>query len=145
MAQSPGDHNSRGFKSTKNYTKIFSLGKLSRLEHLRLGGLSLAVAFAFSGRYSISGNGGSGGWQRGHDLTQLWFSIFLQTISQRLLCSLAPAKKEDVPLRRPLYSAPSHVMPGTWRLPIGSFGLALARGSSSRAHLTQAPEPRANP
>ena len=51
--------------------KTFSLGKLSRLEHLRLGGLSLAVAFAFSGRYSISGDGGSGGRQRGHDLTQL--------------------------------------------------------------------------
>ncbi len=48
MAQSPGDHNSRGPKfTTKLYKKSFPWGKLSELEHLRFGGLSLAVAFAF--------------------------------------------------------------------------------------------------
>ena len=49
MVQSPGDHNSRGPKKLlQNYTRSLSPGeKLSELEHLRSGGLSLAVAFAF--------------------------------------------------------------------------------------------------
>ena len=49
MAQSPGDHNSRGPKKLlQNYTRSLSPGeKLSELEHLHSGGLSLAVAFAF--------------------------------------------------------------------------------------------------
>ena len=49
MAQPPGDHNSRGPKKLlQNYTRSLSPGeKLSELEHLRSGGLSLAVAFTF--------------------------------------------------------------------------------------------------
>ena len=81
----------------RNYTKNpFPWGKLSRLEHLCLGGLSLAVAFVFSGRYAISGDVGSRGRQRGHDLTQLQLFELSLDASSALACSLAPAKKEDV-------------------------------------------------
>ena len=147
MAQSPGDHNSRGPKFTmKLYKKSFPWGKLSELEHLRLGGLSLAVAFAFSGRYVFSDDGDSCGRQRGHDLTQLKLSkLFSRRFLFRLACSLAPAKKEEVPPRPRLYSALSprdawHVTPSHW-FPRSDVDLR----EPGQGYLTQAPEPRANP
>ena len=69
MAQSPGDGSSRGLCLLQIITQeVLSLGKLSRLEHLHRGALPLAVAFVCSGRYVISGDGGSLGRQRGYDL-----------------------------------------------------------------------------
>ena len=146
MAQSPGDHNSRGPKfTTKLYKKSFPWGKLSELEHLRFGGLSLAVAVAFSGRYVF------GRW---------WFlwatagarpyaTQTLELLSRRFLFrlaySLAPAKKEEVPPRPRLYSALSprdawHVTPSHW-FPRSD----VDPREPGQGHLTQAPEPRANP
>ena len=146
MAQSPGDHNSRGPKfTTKLYKKSFPWGKLSELEHLRFGGLSLAVAFAFSGRYVF------GRW---------WFlwatagarpyaTQTLELLSRRFLFrlaySLTPAKKEEVPPRPRLYSALSprdawHVTPSHW-FPRSD----VDPREPGQGHLTQAPEPRANP
>ena len=76
MAQSPGDHNSRGPKKLlQNHTRSLSPGeKLSELKHLRSGGLSLAVAFAFLRGAMCSDDGGSCGRQWGHDLAQLKLS-----------------------------------------------------------------------
>ena len=69
----------------------------------------------------------------------------LQTLFFRLACSLAPAKKEEVPPRPHLYSALSprdawHVTPSHW-LPRSD----VDPREPSQSHLMQAPEPRANP
>ena len=107
MAQSPGDHNSRGPKfTTQLYKKSFPWGKLSELEHLRLGGLSLAVAFAFSGRYVFLDDGDSCGRQRGHDLTQLKLSNSpLDAFLFDLLVRSLQQKRKKCP-RVPAYIAP---------------------------------------
>ena len=55
-----------------------------------------------------------------------------------LIRSLQQKKEESAP-RVPAYIAPWshviawHVMPGTWRPPIGSLGLTLTRGSLAKA------------
>ena len=97
-------------------------------------------------------DGGSCGQQRGHDLAQLktfelfarrfFFSLFNDF---RLAYLLAPAKKEEVPPRRRLYSALSsrdarHVPPSHWLPRSDVDPRELGPGQ-----LTQASEPRANP
>ena len=79
MAQPPGDGSSRGLCSLQvfykftisNYTRNPFPRETIKARALTSWALSLAVAFACSGRYVISGDGGSCGRQRGHDLTQL--------------------------------------------------------------------------
>ena len=98
-------------------------------------------------------DGGSCGQQRGHDLAQLklsnssldaffFFSLFYDF---RLAYLLAPAKKEEVPPRRRLYSALSsrdarQVPPSHWLPRSDADPRELGPGQ-----LTQASEPRANP
>ena len=71
--------------------------------------------------------------------------LFSRRFPFRLACSLAPAKKEEVLPRPHLYSALSprdaqHVTPSHW-LPRSDVSLR----EPNQSHLTQAPEPRANP
>ena len=150
MAQSPGDHNSRGPKKLlQNHTRSLSPGeKLSELEHLRSGGLSLAVAFAFLRalcvRTMVVLVGDSGGTTlRNSNFRTLPFltpfSIF------RLAYSLAPAKKEEVPPRRRLNSALSSR--DAWPVPLSHWfpRSDVDPRELGPGQLTQAPEPRANP
>ena len=93
-------------------------------------------------------DGGSCGQQRGHDLAQLKLpnsSLDAFFFDFQLAYSLAPAKKEEVPPRRRLYSALSsrdarHVPPSHWFPRSDVDPRELGPGQ-----LTQASEPRANP
>ena len=119
MAQSPGDHNSRGLCLLQITTqKILSLGKLSRLVHSRRGGfvtccgLRVLRALRVLGRWWFSW--ATAGARPCVTLTpptlpdafpRLWIVRSLQ--QKRTMCS-----------RVPTFIAPrAHVMPSTWRLP----------------------------
>ena len=72
MAQSRETATPEVLNLLRNYTKnLFPRENYQGSSTYVLGALSLAVAFVYSGRYVISGDGGSCGRQRGHDLTQL--------------------------------------------------------------------------
>ena len=151
MAQSPGDHNSRGPKKLlQNYTRSLSPGeKLSELEHLRSGGLSLAVAFAFLRALCVRtmvvlvGDSGGTTLHNSNFRTLLFWRFFF--LFFRLAYSLAPAKKEEVPPRRRLNSAlSSH---DAWPVPLSHWfpRSDVDPRELGPGQLTQAPEPRANP
>ena len=122
MAQSPGDHNSRGPKiTTKLYKKSFPWGKncLSSSTYV-LGACHLPWPSRFSGRYVF------GRWwflwetagarpcaTQTFELFDAFFFYF------RLAYSLAPAKKEEVPPRRCLNSALSSR--DAWPVPLSHW------------------------
>ena len=136
MVQSPGDGSSRGLCSLQITTQeVPSLGKLSRLGHLRRGGFvtcrGLRVLRAL------------------RDLGRWWFSWATagvrpcatrtprtpKTLSSALSCSLAPAQKVDGLLGPHFYSAlssrdakhvtPPHWSPRGWRQPRGDLAVNI--------------------
>ena len=129
MAQSPGDGSSRGlcllqifYKfTTNNYTRSpFPRETIKARALTSLGALSLAVAFVCSGRYVISGDGGSLGRQRGYDpcATRTPRTSLRRLPRLLLVCSLQ--HKRSMASRVPTFIAPwAHVMPNTRRHPIG--------------------------
>ena len=150
MAQSPGDHNSRG---PKNYYKIiqevFPLGKicLSSSTYV-LGACHLPWPSRFSGRYVF------GRWWFLWETvgarpcaTQTFELFFFDAFFSifRLAYSLAPAKKEEVPLRLRLNSALSSR--DAWPVPLSHWfpRSDVDPRELGPGQLTQAPEPRANP
>ena len=147
MAQSPGDHNSRGPKiTTKLYKKSFPWGKIVWARALTFWGLVTCHGLRVSQGAMCSDDGGSCGRQRGHDLAQLKLSNFLMLfIYFRVAYSLAPAKKEAVPPRRRLNSALSSR--DAWPVPLSHWfpRSDVDPRELGPGQLTQAPEPRANP
>ena len=147
MAQSLGDHNSRGLKfTTKLHKESFSLGKTIKARALTSWGLvtccGLRVLRAL------------------RDLGRWWFSwatagarsyatLFFRTFSRRFLRRLlvrSLQQKRKMCSRVPTYIAPwAHVMPSTWRLPHWLPRSDVSPRELNQSHLTQAPEPRANP
>ena len=100
MAQSPGDGSSRGLCSlqvfykftTNNYTRNPFPREIIKAQALTsLGALSPAVAFVCSGRYVISGDGGSLGRQWRYDLCVTRTPRTSKTLSSALACSLVSA------------------------------------------------------
>ena len=128
-AQSPGDGSSRGlcllqifYKfTTNNYTRSpFPRETIKARALTSLGAFSLAVTFVWSGRYVISGDGGSLGRQRGYDpcATRTPRTSLRRFPQLLLVCSLQ--HKRSMASRVPTFIAPwAHVMPSTWRHHIG--------------------------
>ena len=137
MAQSPGDHNSRGLCLLQITTqKILSLGKLSRLVHSRRGGfvtccgLRVLRALRVLGRWWFSWATAGGTTLRNSNS-----SNSSRRFSSTLTCSLAPAKEDDVLPCPHFYSAPSsrdaqHVTPP----PLAPSGLTSATRGLSWNH-----------
>ena len=146
MVQSPGDHNSRGLKSTTNYTKnLFPRENYQGSSTYVLGACHLPWPSrsqgAMQSRAMVVLVGDSGGTTLRNSDFRSFCKRFLDACFVRLL-----QQKRKMCSRVPTYIAPQATWcPACDASHIGSFGLTSARGSLTTAHLTQAPEPRANP